>query len=260
MKALILLTLIIIGFTSCEKVIDVDLNEANPVIAIEGSFSAEDSTVRVKISLTANYFGTNQPASVSDATVTIIDQNGITSSVPLIGDGYYELQNYIPSFNTVYTLNVVHNGQSYSAQCKLFSAVPLNPLSYEYFPSFFGSDPGYAVFLNFDDPIGIENYYQIVLTKNDTTLNTIPDYYTQDDQLTDGNTVSRPLFTLFDIADTIDLEFRSIDKKVYDYINEIQATIGGNSSAPANPTSNWSNKALGYFNAYSSSKGSIIIQ
>ena len=36
---------------SCQKVINVDLNEADPNIVIEGIYTAEDSTVRVTISL-----------------------------------------------------------------------------------------------------------------------------------------------------------------------------------------------------------------
>jgi hypothetical protein len=194
--------------------------------------------------------------------VVIVDQNGNSSAVPFISNGYYELSDYAPEFDANYTLNVTVNGETYTASCILPATVPLDPITYQFFEGFFGAAGGYAPFLNYTDPAGVENYYQIILSRNDTTYNKMSQIFTQDDQLTDGNFVGRPLFTssLYQLGDSVHMELRSVDKRMYDYVNEAQSIIGGNNSAaPGNPTTNWDNGALGYFNAYSSSRQSIII-
>jgi hypothetical protein len=262
MKKLFFLFIALSAITSCQKVIDVDLNETNPVYVIEANYSAEDSTVRVKISQTSSYFDNNSSPQVNTATVLITDANGTITAVPFVSDGYYELTSYAPEFDATYTLSVTVNGETFTANCLMPAAVPLLPITYEFFPGFFGSQSGYAPFLNYNDPAGVENSYQIILSKNDTTYNKMSQIFTQDDQVTDGNFVGRPLFisNLYQIGDSIHMELRSVDKGMYDYVNEAQSIIGGNNSAaPGNPTTNWDKGVLGYFNAYSSSRQSIIV-
>ncbi|MGB0915521.1 MAG: DUF4249 domain-containing protein [Crocinitomicaceae bacterium] len=263
MKKIFYLFAITTVLFSCQKVIDVDLNEANPTPVLEGIYTAEDSTVRVKLSLTSSYFNDSPSTSIDAAVVNITDGAGITSNVPSIGNGNYELQNYIPNFNTTYTLSVLYDGVTYSAECDLADTVSLDDITYEYFPGFFGGDPGYVVYLNFQDPANTPNFYQIILSLNGEEFGGLEDMFTQDDLLSDGNPVERPLFSgdFFQIGDTVGMELRSVDEDVYYYINEAISIVGGSASAaPANPTTNWNNKALGYFSAYGNSRKEVIIQ
>ncbi len=60
------------------------------------------------------------------------------------------------------------------------------------------------------------------------------------------------------------MELRSIDKVVYDYYSTLANIVGrgapgGQAAAPENPVSNVSNKAMGYFAAYSISRKGIVI-
>ena len=265
MKNIFYLFAITSVLASCQKVINVDLNESNPTPVIEGNYTTEDSTVRVKLSLTSSYFNSETSNFINDATVNITDGSGLISNIPSTGNGMYELHNYIPNFNTTYTLSASYNGITYSAQCDLSDTVSLGEITYEYNPGFFGSNPGYLVFLNFNDPINISNYYQVVLSLNGVELNALNETFTQDDILSDGNPISRPLFgeDFFQIEDTVGMELRSIDQDIYYYLNEAYIIVGSNSAgsaAPANPTSNWDNNALGYFSAYGNSRKEIIIQ
>lgn len=248
---------------SCQKVIDVDLNESNPTPVFEGVYSAEDSTVYVQLSMTSSYFNSDPSVTINTAIVNIIDGAGLSTSVPLIGDGLYVLENYVPNFNTTYTLSISYDGISYQAESDLPDTVSLEEITYDFFPGFFGSAPGYLINLNFYDPVDAVNYYAAVLTVNGQEYGALTDLITQNDQLTNGNLVTRPLFTdeLAQLGDTIELELRSIDEDIYYYINETQSITGGNASAaPANPTTNWNNNALGYFAAYSNTRTSKIIQ
>lgn len=249
--------------SSCQKVIDVDLNEGNQNIVIEGNYSGEDSTVRVSVTLTSSYFNNDPSPTVDNALVTITDQNGVPTVIPSTGNGQYELTGYIPTYGTTYTLSVVHDGTTYSAGCLMPVPVQLDPITYLYFDGFFGSDPGYATFLNFQDPPNSTDFYQVVITENGTTYDRIDEIQTQDDALTNGNYVSRPMFLgeFSQLGDTISYEFRTVDEAIFDYTFQAASISGGSdSAAPGNPITNWDNGALGYFNAYGVSRDTVVIQ
>ena len=106
-----------------------------------------------------------------------------------------------------------------------------------------------ATFLNFYDPVDTVNHYIAVLTLNNYVYDGIGEMFEQDDKLTDGNFVERPLFTdkLFEIGDTVKMELRSVDKDIHDYYEQVGSIAGDgqSSGAPGNPESNWDNNALG---------------
>lgn len=263
MKKLALLLGLIIVVASCQKVIDVDLNEANETIVLEANFTGEDSTVRVLVTKTSNFFNSDPSPVVNDASVTITDQNGVSTVVPSVSNGIYELSGYAPDYGTNYTLTVSAEGQSYSATCLMANPVPIDPITYEFTEGFFGSGSGYFTLLNFQDPANVVNFHQIVITRNSITFDRIDEIQTQDDSFTDGNYVSRPLFfdTLSQIGDTVSYEFRTVDQAIFDYTNEAASISGGtNSAAPGNPSTNWNNGALGYFNAFGVSRDTVVIQ
>ena len=263
MKKIAYILGLIVLASSCQKVIDVDLNESSQVIVIEGNFTAKDSTVRVKISLTSSYFNSDPSMTVDNALVSITDGNGVVSVVPSIGNGVYELTSYDPTFDMEYTLTVNGFGEVYTAKCNLVTPVALKPITYQFFDGFFGAEGGYAAFMNFNDPAGVENYYLAVLGLNGEVFDNIDEVFLQNDQLTDGNFIQRPLFAndFFDIGDTVFMELRAVDKIAFDYTSELQSIAGGsNSAAPGNPTTNWNNGALGFFNAYGVSQDTVIIQ
>ena len=72
---------IVFILTGCQKVINVDLNEAAPRIVIEGLITDEPGPYAVSLTKSGSYF--NQPvlATVSGATVTITDDAGTTDSL-----------------------------------------------------------------------------------------------------------------------------------------------------------------------------------
>jgi len=265
MKSLYLFLASFILLFSCQKEIDVDLNSSNPKTVIEANYTAEDSTVRIKITQTSNYFDGNSSPIIDGATVTITDKNGLSQPITGLGNGEYELSNYVPIFNSTYTLSVTFNGITYSAQSTLPSPTPLKDINYEYVPGFFGYSGGYVCYLNYDDPVDTTNFFFALIAKNGIQRNQVNDFTLTDDRLTDGNAISRPLFgpdNLFEIGDTIEFELRAVDEFIFNYYVELQSIAGGNggqSAAPANPESNWDNEALGYFNAYSNSRKSVII-
>ena len=262
MKNIFTLIAIILIIASCQKEIDVDLNESNPVIVLEGNYSSEDSTVVLKVSLTSSYFDSNPSVFIDNLTPSITNAAGVSQSLLPIGGGVYVLTNYIPTYNSLYSMEVLYNGQIYSALSFLPEVVVLDPITYEYTPGFFGSGDGYFVNMNYLDPPGVINFYALQISLNNIEYNGVSELTLQNDLFSDGNPISRPVFldSLFQTGDTVGMEFRCIDEVVYDYYSEIQSIAGGQTSAaPANPESNWNNGALGYFSAYSKSSQEVII-
>ena len=76
-KGLLILTGIV--FASCEDVIDVDVNNAEPRLVIEASLDWEKGTAgnaqTIKLSMSSPYFSTEEDTSVSGATVTVTNTN-----------------------------------------------------------------------------------------------------------------------------------------------------------------------------------------
>ena len=73
------------------------------------------------------------------------------------------------------------------------------------------------------------------------------------DQLNDGLTIQAFVRADNDINvnDTLQIELDAIDKPLYDYWYTLNSTtLSSQTAAPANPPSNISNGALGYFSAY----------
>ncbi len=258
-------TLYLLGFialiTSCQKVIDVDLNDANPVPVLEANYFANDSTLRLQANFTSNYFGSDAPQSIDNALVTIVDQFGAMTTVPFMSNGYYELSGYAPQFNTTYTLSLTHNGTTYTSSCFLPDTITQLEPTYDFLPNgFFGSGPGYFLNLRYDDPAGLGDHTMAIYTYNDTVAFGVGEYMLNDDQLIDGNTLERPFPGRFFLqGDSVVIDLRTIDPKVSEYYEQLTALSDPNSAAPANPDVLWTNDALGYFNCYGSSYRTILL-
>jgi hypothetical protein len=125
---------------------------------------------------------------------------------------------------------------------------------------FFGEERrSINVFLN--DPPLTKNYYRFLLAVNGKPSENI---FVFDDYFNDGKTVIRELLD-FDLApqpgDRIDVQMQCIDAFMFKYWQGIDQneSRGGATTTPANPVSNISNGALGYFSAHTKQEESVFI-
>ena len=240
---------------SCTKVIDIDLNEEDQKLVIEGTILEGDTTHRVRITKTLNFDESIAYPVVNDAVVTVVDNLGNAGTFTSVGNGWYELTGYTGIPGRTYVLTVVAEGKTYTASSKMPDILNMDYLDVTYFP--FGTD----TFINVTpvrlDQAGISNYYSFDIIINDTLQKGI---YLQDDQFADGNYIMQPLFgPNFKKLDTVTVRLANIDRPVYDYFNQLATNTNGQGATPANPVSNFSGGCLGYFSARTTDVKTVVI-
>ncbi|MDD4107390.1 MAG: DUF4249 domain-containing protein [Prolixibacteraceae bacterium] len=249
-------------FSGCEKVIDIDLNEANPALVIEGNLSYEDNRLLVKISETGSYFDESPMKKVTGADVYLDLPDEKSMRAFEDEPGVYRLSNVPLSFEAGYVLRVKAAGVTCSAKSTLNKMIEIDSLTYKYYKEKELFDNGYRINIYFNDPVENRNYYRIRVYKNGTLKNGIDDLIVFDDSGIDGKYVQVRLSgQVFSKGDTAKIELVSIDEGVWKYFTTLSevADLHPGSPAPANPVSNFNNGVLGYFSAWSNSYGTIII-
>lgn len=248
---------------SCEEVIEIDLNESNPQWVIEARIDDETNEALVDISKTSSYFEPGEAEVGTGATVSISSSTGDSYELTEYAPGKYRAPDVNLQLQEQYELKVELEGKTYEAISILQAPLEIDSLITEYRAGGLGPGEGYYVRLAFQDPPGVRNYLRLEIYVNGEAR---PDIGLYDDNLTDGNEIAFPLFIdPFELGDTVEIKAHAVDYEVYRYWTGLSSIVGeepggGDSAAPANPPSNISNDALGYFGVSSVRTVSTVIQ
>lgn len=158
MKKLFLMIVFFGILTSCEDVIEVELNDAPPRLVVEANLNVWEngsSSAEVRLTTTAPFFENNLPF-VTDAEVNITDENGVVYPFIYSQDGIYT-SSLRPQLNIDYTLRIQYKGETYSATETLYTVSPLEFVEQRDDGGFSGEDIELKAF--FTDPAGERNYY-----------------------------------------------------------------------------------------------------
>lgn len=259
LKNSIYLLIVAIFLASCEKTIDISVNDTDQIPVIEATLNGTDSLLTVRITKTANYLGNDTNPVVENAKITLIQPSGEELSVPHDGDGVYTAR-VIPVNNKNYTLEVEIDGETHKAESSIPDLVVLDSIGrYE---TDFGppEDVGTLIAAYFREPGGIENYYHVLYSINDVQESEILAF---DDLGIDGTV--NPEAILFAEAikgDVVDIEMRSITQMAFEYYDALADVAGASTdaAAPGNPNSNWGIKVVGFFNTYTTSKATLSLE
>jgi hypothetical protein len=250
---ILIISIISISFTSCTKIIDVELNDSDPKFIIEANLIEGTNDFITKVSKTSSYFDNSSPTTVNNATVTLSDGT-TTQNLTNLGNGQYSLVGYLATEYTTYTLTVTEGTNTFTAVSTIPQKIILDTTTYIYQPASAFSDSGYTLFLNFNDPANIENFYRGTLTVNGVDTKKVDDLYGFDDSFNDGNYIQIPVFgEVYQAGDVITTNLYSLNEANFNFFNTLSEIAGdgsggGSSAAPANPENNWNNDALGNFN------------
>lgn len=253
MKKVLILVIAIFVLSSCEKVIDVDLNSADPQMVLEANLPANSDSLWISITQTADYFSNDPNPVVDGANIEFTDGDGNTTLANAMGNGRYLVHGINAKVANAYSIKADVQGQITEAESYMPPTVLLDSVTFEYFPPNDFSDGTYAINLAFQDPPDTINYYQIVIRVNGQVEGNITVF---DDKFYQGAYLDIPLFG-YDIeqGDLVEVELQSIDANVYEYfvtLASIVSQTGPPGIAPGNPTTNLKGDIqLGYFGTYS---------
>jgi hypothetical protein len=245
---------------SCEKVIDLKLDNEKPIIVIEATVSNINENHLVRISKTIPFEQKTSFNGVKGAQVTLKSSAGTSVSFTEISDGVYRSPQLRGTPGLTYTLDVLSEGKIYSAKSTMPNPVNLDSVGFKTI-SFFGNSNIYPM-VYYTDPPKVQNQYRNILKINGKLQGDI----VFEDRFNDGNAVSDVIIYDGDDdlkpGDIVEVEMQSIDRNVFKYFFAL-SQIGGNGGppvAPSNPETNFNNGALGIFNACAKSTKSVVLK
>lgn len=258
-KIHIIISFLILLFSSCEKVIDVDVPTIQPKLVIDAAFEVnfDENPVTaktiVKLQLSADYFDDVIPT-VSNATVFLTDvtNNTIITFSDVNTDGSYEPNApFIPADNIEYELTILHDNETYKGKATKIKSTPFTDVIQGDETLFSGKETEIKVTFK-DTPI-IENYYLFDFDKNL--------FLSIEDRFFNGKDYNFSFFYQEDdieLPATVNLKISGVTKEYFTYfrilLNQSGQTSGGPfQSVPSSllgnmvNTTTQSNFPLGYF-------------
>ncbi len=213
MKRVVILLFVFALFTSCEEVVEIELNTSEPRLVIEASVNLlEDGTSKstVKLTLTAPFFD-NQIPEVDDASVVITADNGMVYSFNYTDNGIYE-SSLIPQSDINYSLEIIYKGETYSATEQLVSVSSLEFVEQLNDGGFSGEDIELKAY--FTDPPGLgDHYFSEGVSDRGLNLDTFFDKFF------DGNQIFG-FYRVDDLAvgDEVTFNLYGVNKQFYNFM------------------------------------------
>lgn len=275
MKNILIIIITLFVFTSCEKTVELDLENSTPKIVIEGLVTDREGHQYVKVSRSAGFYSTGKTPRVSDATVMIADDQGNTFSFVhnpnshADSTGYYLPETpFTGAIGRTYTLTVVADGQTYEASDTMFRLTPIDKLEYRINEEE-QEDPEddgrfYELLLFVKEPQDTKDYYLFKSFRNGALeYQNDTDVYYADDELIGENIdgISLPLF--YAVDDVAKIEVQSLSRQAFIFYRDLSKLLNNDGgmfgTPPANPRTNLSNDAVGFFQVSAIQSAELVI-
>ena len=266
----------IIGFVSCEDVIEVDNGFEASQIVVDAWITNEVKQQTIQITETQDYFDNRIPTGVATAQVSVTNGTQVIEFVH-VADGRYVYNPTTEGIGEIgdeFTLNIEVDDKVLTSTTKLNRVPEVDSISIFFETEAFGDD-GYFAELYATDFVGQGDTYWIKSYRNDTLLNKPQEINLAYDSSfnpgtdLDGVTFIRPLrfainaigedgiFRDINPGDKVRSEIYSISNQAFDFMRLVQEqTTNGDNSIFALPVANSrgnirdqdGNLALGVFN------------
>ena len=280
-KRIIVGFIILLSAVSCTKRIEIDVDDAPSRLVIYGYITTDTKRHSIRITRSAGYFTTNSPEGVSNAVVTISDNEG--KVIPLAENvkepGLYQTTaNVKGEEGKTYTLDVHIDyddrpSEHYQSEAYLQHINHIDSVGLQASTLFKQS----VEVLLYARDIGVNTYYSIFVAVNDDVVNsTINRFFVMDNVFfrgqymngiacyyLDQNPDSESPKEILRIGDIVTLNINAISQEYATFISNAQSEIRGSNpifgGPPANVPSNIrcispsnGTPALGFFTAYPS--------
>ncbi len=263
---------------SCEETVKLDLKQTPSTVVIEGLVTNREGLQSVKVTMTADFYSTVQTPRVTNAVVTVTDNEG--NEYPFIHnpggdskqDGVYvpEDEDFVGVIGRKYTLTVIANGKTYTASDDLAAVIPIDSLKYRLNedeaedPKDFGKAHEVLIFAR--EPQDETNYYLFKFYRNDSLkyYNDTDIYFSNDEYLAEKiDGIETPIY--YAPGDEARVEAYSISRAGYVFYYDLSSILNNDAGGmfgpvPAPPRTNLSNGALGFFQVSAVNDASITIE
>lgn len=253
--------------SSCEEVVDIDLNESEPRLVVEASIiwkkDSIGNTQIINLTTTTPFFDSvSSPA--ENAMVEVSASSGEIFKFNEVYPGIYLTSDFLPELNKEYILTIQYDNEIYTATERMMPVVDIEEVEQTINGGFSGEDIELKAF--YTDPVEINNFYLFKFFFEDVSIQIY------DDEFTDGNRT----FAYFSnedlkIGDQVDFEIQGISERFYEYLFILSSQAGENNGGPfqTQPTTvrgnlinetNSGNFAFGYFRLSQSNQLNYTIQ
>lgn len=250
---------------SCEETINIDTSSTDSKVVIEGLVTNVAGGSYVKLSRSRNFYDNGQTNRISNAQVTVNSSTGeqiVFVHNPSGGTdslGYYfPNPNFSGSIGTSYTLNVEVDGQTYTGMDEMLPVTSIDSMVVRVDEGQLEDpdDPGriYAVFMFATEPQDRIDHYLFKFYRNGELLLDWPtDIYVFDDETLGESIDDVEIAGYYAEGDVVKAEIYSLTREGFIYYSDLATLLNNDggmfSPPPANPRSNLSNGAMGYFQA-----------
>ena len=289
---IVVLIALLIALLSCEKEIDVELENGEAKLVVEGVIE-NDEYAYVSLSKSSPYFSTIDSNSfsnmfVSDALVIVSD--GIEfdtlkyDTVPFFPPFRFQGSRIKGQANTTYTLRIEYENEVYTASTRILTPIPIDSIRYQYQA---GSDSLGMLRFYANDPAGEANYYRVASLDLDIDFTqeipvwVHPNNSVTDDVFFEGKLVEATIYKgknpmksseyyeehsedwwAFKMGDDVLLKLSHIDYQSFIFWRTTEQVIQTGDNPFAAPTTVQTNiypNALGYWSGSASSIEHVII-
>jgi len=246
-------------FSSCEKVVDVDIPSIAPKLIIDATFEVlfnetpVTANTVVKLRLSADFFDDTIPT-VTNASVFItnLTNNTIINFTDNNADGNYEpVTPFIPADEVSYELTIIHENETYKGRATKVKSTPITNIAQGDKTLFSGTET--EVEVDFTDDGTVDNYYLFDFTNNL--------YLPIEDRFFNGSDYNFSYFYDEDdieIPTTVTIKMSGISRAYFTYFRVLVNQSGQNAGGPFETvpssllgnminTTNEDNFPLGYF-------------
>ncbi len=174
LKYIIWITLLLVGLSSCEDVIQIETDPAESLIVVDGWISTEQTDQTITLSQSQPYFDASIPSPLTGATVSVESSNGSVFSFTENNPGTYTWLAGADSLGTVGTsfeLNVIVNGTVLIASATANRVPPIDSIGQKLEEESIQGLEGVRTNFFARDPIGLGDTYWIKTFKNGDYLN-----------------------------------------------------------------------------------------
>ena len=164
-----------LGLWNCQDVIDIDVDDAPQLLVVDAWLNNRPEPQTIRLSLTQPYFDNSLTNGVSEATVTVTDDQGNILTFEEKENGNYTWapvgEETLGEIGTAYTLNIDWDGKAYTGSSVMNPVPSIDSISQELrIDDISGPDGIYCQFFA-RDILGLGNAYWIKTYKNGQLLN-----------------------------------------------------------------------------------------